>query len=174
MLCLLLVCSSLVGKLAVVLDSTLALELLVHKSLANSVDNTLLGSSELCCGSLARCLCSSLCRKSKNVLCNDLLDILELSSNICTLCLAREDNELGAVCFKTLNILVKRLLRTVRTTVVNSDTDTACLNRLDTCSLELCNGETTTETDLLVVLDGLATDNRAECVDRAREDLREE
>lgn len=54
--------------------------------------------------------------------------------------------------------------------MVDRDTDSGSQQAGDTSSLELGQGEATASTDLAVVLDGRATDNRAQQVNGAGSD----
>lgn len=78
------------------------------------------------------------------------------------LSIPREDNQLSLVGLQPLDIQFFALLAQVPPSVVNDNTDTACLFPVDTNLLQLSKGETTAFSDLAVVADSLGTDCRTE------------
>lgn len=77
-------------------------------------------------------------------------------------CLSGEDDQLGLVGLQSLNIESLSLLAQVSPPVIDDDANTACLFAVDTCLLELSEGESTTFTEFSVVANGLGTDSGAE------------
>jgi hypothetical protein len=78
------------------------------------------------------------------------------------LSIPREDNQLGLVGFQPFDIQFFALLAQVPPSVVNDNTNAACLFPVDTNLLQLSKGEATTFSDLAVVADSLGTDGRTE------------
>ena len=73
-----------------------------------------------------------------------------------------EDDQLGLVLLESLHVQLEDLSGSVLTSVVNSNTNGSGVSWGQASSLDLSQGETSTSSNLSVVLDGWGSDNRSE------------